>query len=210
MAGDRDDVGDPAPPPTPRGATRGTGSLPSPTQIHPTTTAVSTDAAKRAPTISRWPANATAVDTRTTGLTAGAASRNVTATAGLTPRDTREPAIGTEVPSATGSTMPETAATGTPSPGRRGSNRWMAPGGTRTDTAADRTGAEHEEGERLEPDRHEDREPGGERLLVLDDGRDARPQEDEAHHDHREAGHRPVAAGLDGPFSRGGRVRRGP
>ena len=34
--------------------------------------------------------------TSTTGFTAGAASRNVTAAAGATPRDTSRPAIGTE------------------------------------------------------------------------------------------------------------------
>ena len=59
------------------------------------------------------PGNATAVATSTTGLIAGAESRNVSAAAAGAPRETSRPAIGTEPHSQPGSAAPATAATGT-------------------------------------------------------------------------------------------------
>ena len=68
--------------------------------------------------------------TSTTGFTAGAASRNVTAAAGATPRDISRPAIGTELHSQPGRATPAAAATGTARTGRLGSSRANAEGGT--------------------------------------------------------------------------------
>ena len=106
-------------------------SCPRPTQTHPTTIAVARLARKRAPTISGWPGNATAVLTRTTGLMAGAASRNARAAAGTTPRDISRPAMGTEPHSQPGSTTPAEAATGTARAGWRGMSRGRRSGGTK-------------------------------------------------------------------------------
>ena len=66
----------------------------------------------------------------TTGLTAGADSRNVNAAAGATPRETRRPAMGTDPHSQPGSATPATAATGTARTGLAGSARASALGGT--------------------------------------------------------------------------------
>ena len=68
--------------------------------------------------------NATAVDTMTTGFTAGAASKNVRATAGFTPLPMRRPAIGTEPHSQPGSAMPQRPARGTAKTGRLGNHRF--------------------------------------------------------------------------------------
>src|SRR5437763_6857039 len=85
---------------------------------------MTTDAARlatsRATTICGRPGNATNVATSTTGLIAGADSRNASAAAGVTPRRTRAPAIGTEPHSHPGSTTPATPATGTASTGQIG------------------------------------------------------------------------------------------
>jgi hypothetical protein len=70
-------------------------------------------ARNRLTTTSGWPAKATDVEISTTGLRAGAASRKVRAIAGLTPRDTSEPAIGTEAHSQPGRTGPLSTTIGT-------------------------------------------------------------------------------------------------
>lgn len=97
--------------------------LPRARHHQPTTTAVSSEAVKRATTIAGWPGKATAVDTRTAGFTAGAASRKVRATAGAMPRRIRLPAIGTAAHSQPGRPTPASPATGTPRTGRRGTTR---------------------------------------------------------------------------------------
>ena len=102
------------------------------TQSHPTMTAVSIEAAKRAKTISGLPGKATAVETSTMGLTAGAANKNVKATPGETPRRMMLPAIGTEAHSQPARPTPATPATGTASAAfvgtrrfsRRSESRW--------------------------------------------------------------------------------------
>ena len=88
-------------------------ALPSLIQSQPIATAVITEARKRANTISGLPGNATAVATSTTGLIAGAESRNANAAAGVTPRRSSPPAIGTEPHSQPGSATPAMPATGT-------------------------------------------------------------------------------------------------
>jgi hypothetical protein len=103
-----------------------------PLTIHtkPTTHAAKRLATNRASTTFGCPGKATAVATRTTGFTAGADRRNVTAAAGATPRATSRPAIGTEPHSQPGSATPATAATGTANPARSGNARASAAAGT--------------------------------------------------------------------------------
>ena len=81
-------------------------------------TAVASEPRKRASTIPGSPGNATAVDTSTTGLIAGAASRNASAAAGGTPWPMSRRATGTEAHSHPGSTTPAAPATGTAAAGR--------------------------------------------------------------------------------------------
>ena len=138
---------------------RGARRVPNRAQTSPTTVAASRLARNRAATISGWPGNATAVETSTTGLIAGADSRNVSAAAGMAPRETSRPAIGTEPHSHPGRAAPATAATGTANAGRSGSTRGRkSPGHERRDRRADGD-AEHEERHRLHRDRDEDRRP---------------------------------------------------
>src|SRR5262245_38445434 len=59
------------------------------------------------------PGNATAVETRTTGLIAGDARRNTNAAAGVTPRRISTVAAGTAPVSDVGNAAPATPATGT-------------------------------------------------------------------------------------------------
>ena len=73
----------------------------------------------------------------TIGLIAGAASRNASAAAGVTPRRISEPAIGTEPHSQPGSTTPAQLATGTASAGCRGSALAKNDRGTNTAMTAD-------------------------------------------------------------------------
>jgi hypothetical protein len=92
---------------------------------------VSSEPQNRARTIWGCPGKATAVATRTTGFTAGAASMKVSAAAGCTPRAQRRPAIGTEAHSHPGRAVPARAALGTASAGDFGSSRARAAGDTR-------------------------------------------------------------------------------
>ena len=103
-----------------------------PFAIHtkPTTQAASRLATKRASTISGRPGKATAVATSTTGFTAGAASRNVTAAAGATPRASAAPRSAPSCTHSPGRATPAAAATGTARTGRAGSSRASAEGGT--------------------------------------------------------------------------------
>ena len=110
--------------------------MPTASHNHPIATEVSTEARKRATTISGRPGNATAVATRTIGLIAGADSRNANAAAGATPRRSRPPAIGTDPHSHPGSATPAIPATGTASTARRGSALAKNSGGTNTAMAA--------------------------------------------------------------------------
>src|SRR5204862_336472 len=85
----------------------------------PTTVAASTATTNRPTTIPGRPGNATLVATSTTGLIAGADSRNASAAAGGTPRRINAPATGTDPHSQPGSAAPARPATGTASSGRR-------------------------------------------------------------------------------------------
>ena len=113
------------------GRARASSSRPKRDHTSPTTIAASRLATRRAPTISGFPGNATAVATSTTGLIAGAESRNVSAAAAGAPRDTSRPAIGTEPHSQPGKAAPATAATGTESAGRSGARAAGSPPGRR-------------------------------------------------------------------------------
>ena len=106
---------------------------------HPITDAVSRLATNRASTILGWPGKATAVETSTTGLIAGEASRNANAAAGATPRRISAPATGTDPHSQAGSTAPASPATGTAAAARRGSARSKKRVGTNAVIAADST-----------------------------------------------------------------------
>ena len=69
-------------------------------------------------------------------MIAGAESRNVSAAAAGTPRDTSRPAIGTDPHSQPGSAAPATAAHGTASTGLSGISRGSSPAGTNASIAA--------------------------------------------------------------------------
>ncbi len=103
---------------------------PSRSQSQPMVQAATMLATPLATTIIGLPGNATAVAVRTMGLIAGAASRNANAAAGVIPRRTKAPAIGTEPHSQPGSTTPAAEATGTARTGRLGSSVAKADGGT--------------------------------------------------------------------------------
>src|SRR5439155_1623265 len=119
------------PPPGGAGQVLVLGMAPPPRlQNHPTPTAVTNEARKRARTIRGCPGKATAVATTTTGLMAGAARRNATAAGGGTPDATSRPATTTELHSQPGSAAPARPATGTDSPARRGTIRARSPAGT--------------------------------------------------------------------------------
>src|SRR5918997_496370 len=98
---------------------------------HPITIAAAIEPRKRASTIRGSPGNATAVDTSTTGFTAGAASRKVSAAAGGTPCCMSRRDTGTEAHSHPGSAIPATPATGTAATVDRGNIRRNAAGGTK-------------------------------------------------------------------------------
>jgi hypothetical protein len=83
--------------------------------------------------------NATAVAVNTIGLIAGAASRNASAAAGVTPRRINDPAIGTLPHSQPGSTTPARPAAGTASAGCRGKALAQNERGTNTAITADST-----------------------------------------------------------------------
>ncbi len=100
-------------------------------------TAVASEATNRPATIIGWPGNASDVATSTTGLIAGAESRNASAAAGVTPRRIRLPATGTEAHSHPGSTTPAVPATGTARAGWRGSKRVKTRSGTSAPTVAE-------------------------------------------------------------------------
>lgn len=100
------------------------------THSQPTATAATRLASARARTISGLPGKATAVETSTTGLTAGEDSRKASAADGATPRPIRRWATGTEPHSQPGSAAPATAATGTARTGWRGSIRVIQAAGT--------------------------------------------------------------------------------
>ncbi|CQD23549.1 hypothetical protein BN970_05899 [Mycolicibacterium conceptionense] len=110
--------------------------LPNLAQSAPMISAVSSDAAQRAATISGWPGNATAVATSTTGLTAGAASMNVRAAAPtalpsvLSPKSLR--ATGTEPHSHPGKAAPPMPAARIAAPVRFGSHLASRSGVTNT------------------------------------------------------------------------------
>ena len=90
------------------------------------------DASNRAHTISGWFGNATDVATSTTGFTAGAARRKVSAAAVGTPREIMRRATGTELHSHPGSAIPAIAAVGTAKSGRCGRARAIHSVGTST------------------------------------------------------------------------------
>ena len=100
-------------------------------QTRPTTTEVSREARNRAATISGRPGKATAVDTSTTGLMAGAASMKARAAAERTPPARSRAAIGTEAHSQPGRATPARLAAGTASRSRSGSALASQPGRTR-------------------------------------------------------------------------------
>ena len=119
------------------GAPGATPAGPAAATASPSRLAVSRLATNRAATIAGSPGNATAVDTSTTGLIAGEASRNANAAAGATPRRMSAPATGTEPHSQAGSAAPAMPATGTAATGLRGSARSKNRAGTNAVIAAD-------------------------------------------------------------------------
>jgi hypothetical protein len=104
-----------------------------PTRAHssPTATAAASEATNRAATTSGRPGKATAVDTSTTGLMAGAASMKAKAAAAGAPPAVRRPAMGTAPHSQPGRATPASPAAGTATSGRSGSALASQPGGTR-------------------------------------------------------------------------------
>ena len=104
-----------------------------PTRAHssPTATAVTSEARNRAATTCGRPGKATAVDTSTTGLMAGAASMKAKAAAAGAPRAVSRPAIGTAPHSQPGRATPASPAAGTATSGRLGSVLASQSGGTR-------------------------------------------------------------------------------
>src|SRR6266508_1278930 len=111
--------------------------LPRARNSHPITTDTSSDATSRETATIGLPGNATAVDAITTGLIAGADSRNASAAAGVTPRLINAADTGTEAHSHPGSTAPDTLATGTASAGFFGSAFAKNDAGTNAVSAAD-------------------------------------------------------------------------
>ena len=103
----------------------------------PMTHAVASDPTARATTTPGSPGNATAVATRTTGFTAGAASRNASAAASGTPWPISLRATGTDAHSHPGNASPARPATGTAAPVRLGSTRRSAAGDTNAAIAPD-------------------------------------------------------------------------
>ena len=83
------------------------------------------------------PGNATAVEASTTGLIAGADSRNAIAAAGVTPRFISAAETGTEAHSQPGRITPDALATGTASAGCLGSAFAKKDAGTNAVSAAD-------------------------------------------------------------------------
>src|SRR6266508_1631275 len=119
-----------------RRARSSSSSRPVHAHTRPTIVEVSRLATRRATITAGRPGKATAVAVSTTGLIAGADSRNASAAAGSAPRATSRPAIGTDPHSQPGSAAPAAAATGTASAGRRGSALGRKPAGTKAATAA--------------------------------------------------------------------------
>src|SRR6266487_3101192 len=119
-----------------RRARSSSSSRPVHAHTRPTIVEVSRLATRRATITAGRPGKATAVAVSTTGLIAGADSRNASAAAGSAPRATSRPAIGTDPHSQPGSAAPAAAATGTASAGRRGSALGRKPAGTNAATAA--------------------------------------------------------------------------
>ena len=105
--------------------------LPKRSHSQPINTAVVNEATNRASVISGWPGNATYVDTSTTGLIAGAASRKVSAADGATPRAIKPPDTGTDAHSHPGRTTPDAHATGTASASFFGNALRQKEGGTK-------------------------------------------------------------------------------
>ena len=96
----------------------------------PSAHAVASEPRNRASTMRGSPGNATAVATSTTGLIAGAASRNVSAAASGTPWPISRRATGTDAHSHPGSTRAAAPATGTAAAGRAGRARRSTAGDT--------------------------------------------------------------------------------
>src|SRR6266498_2261960 len=119
-----------------RRARSSSSSRPVHAHTRPTIVEVSRLATRRATITAGRPGKATAVAVSTTGLIAGADSRNASAAAGSAPRTTSRPAIGTDPHSQPGSAAPAAAATGTASAGRRSSALGRKPAGTKAATAA--------------------------------------------------------------------------
>ncbi len=97
-------------------------SRPSQSHSQPITTAVASEASSRASTMTGLAGKAIAVAVSTTGLIAGADSRNANAAAGVTPRPIRLFATGTDAHSQPGSTTPPSRR-----PARRTRPAWAAP-----------------------------------------------------------------------------------
>jgi hypothetical protein len=112
-------------------------ALPSLSHSQPMTMAISRLPTARSTTICGWPGKATAVAVSTIGLTAGAASRNASAAAGVTPRRISDPAIGTEPHSQPGRITPAQLATGTARAGCDGSALDQKLRGTKTAITAE-------------------------------------------------------------------------
>ncbi len=104
-----------------RATGRSHSSRPSQSHSQPITTAVASEASSRASTMTGLAGKAIAVAVSTTGLIAGADSRNANAAAGVTPRPIRLFATGTDAHSQPGSTTPAIPATGTANAARLGS-----------------------------------------------------------------------------------------
>src|SRR5690606_15948694 len=105
-------------------------SLPHRIHSQPMTSAVAREPTNRASTIAGSPGKATAVDTSTIGLTAGAASRKASAADGATPWPISRRATGTEAHPQPASTIPEAPATPTAADSLRGSTARSTLAGT--------------------------------------------------------------------------------
>ena len=174
-------------------------ALPSRSHSQPITTATTRLATPRATTISRSFGKATAVAVSTIGLIAGAASRNASAAAGVTPRRISEPAIGTLPHSQPGSTTPATLATGTASAGMPGQRPGPERAGHEHRDDRGQHHAEDQERHRLHEHRDEHRGPG------LQPGTGDQRGERVAEHHEQHQHDREDLDGSDGPARTGGR-----
>ncbi|CAN5901147.1 hypothetical protein BH23ACT5_BH23ACT5_12230 [soil metagenome] len=146
----------------------------------PMITATAREAPNRAATMSKRPGKATAVDTNTMGLMAGAASMKARAAPGTAPAATSRPEMGTDPHSHPGRSTPAVPAAHTEATRFLGRSRAMRSGVTYAAMIPLMTTPPYEERKGLEEDRHQD---GGPRLQF---GAVCHRRHEPPHHDRSE------------------------